>query len=551
MKRRILILIALLAVGYVERGLAAECPLIDVGGRMPMVLDNPTNTYWLSKVFEGPDATVRIRLRIEGLAKSAAMLRTGVGDFGFEGSRGEIFASGVWSQVQYGERQLPASVRNGEFFALELVLKSGVLTLSFDGETFVSVPCQKRTLGAVGLRPWRSTMTLASVEVSSQILSSYVSVAAREREAERFARTFPVVDLSTDKSKDVVIAEGTAQDYQGHPTTVRTTGGRIIAVWCTPHGGFCGPAAESADGGKTWVRIDDRFPKGYASHVNCPSAYRIVAPDGKARIWIWSQSKRSAAEASDDFMSCRNDLARSMPSVMSEDEGRTWKEMPPLGRKFGCVMAFASVVRLKDGSTLGMFHSGPDGADHSPLQVLQSVTHDGGFTWSDPKIVCRVEGKDPCEPYVFRSPKGDELCCLIRENQRTGRSLMMFSRDEGATWSEPSDAPWALTGDRHQGVQLPDGRLCIAFRDMAPYSPTRGHFVAWVGSYGELKSGERGNSYRIKLLHNYAGCDCGYPGIHLLDDGTILATTYLKYWDDERRNSVVAVRFSLPTPPIL
>ena len=35
-----------------------------------------------------------------------------------------------------------------------------------------------------------------------------------------------------------------------------------------------------------------------------------------------------------------------------------------------------------------------------------------------------------------------------------------------------------VTGDRHQGVYVDDGRLVIAFRDQAMESPTRGHFVA-------------------------------------------------------------------------
>lgn len=363
------------------------------------------------------------------------------------------------------------------------------------------------------------------------------------------ASMLPFVDLSGDRSHDVVIAAGTESVYQGHPTTVRTADGRIIAVWCTPHGGHCGPAAESADGGKTWRRIDDRFPKGYQDHGNCPSAYRLVGPDGKARLWVWSQTKRREVDQPGDVWTCRKDLSRAMPSVMSEDEGRTWKEMLPLGPKFACVMAFGSIVRLKDGSYLGMFHVGPSGADRPPLRVKQSVSRDGGFTWSDPVEVCLVEGKNPCEPYVFRSPKGDELCCLMRENTHKGCSLMMFSKDEGRTWTEAVDTPWALTGDRHQGVTLKDGRLLIVFRDMAQKSPTWGHFVGWVGTYDEIKSGRVGESYRIKLLHSYAKNDCGYSGIHLLEDGTVLATTYIKYWNDVRKQSVVSKRFGpLATP---
>ena len=362
-------------------------------------------------------------------------------------------------------------------------------------------------------------------------------------ERETVGDKYPLIDLSGDKSGETVIAAGTEDIYQGHPTMVTTADGRLIAVWCTPHGGHCGLAAESTDGGKSWTRIDERFPVGFREHVNCPSIYRIVGPDGKARLWVWSQSKRREGDAPDDNWSCRKDLTRAMPSVMSEDEGRTWKEMPPLGEKFACVMAFSSVVRLKDGSYLGMFHIGPEGKDEPPLRVWQAVTRDGGFTWSDPVEVCRVEGKNPCEPYVFRSPKGDELCCLMRENNHTDRSLMMFSRDEGRHWSRAVKTSWALTGDRHQGVQLADGRLLIAFRDMAPASPTWGSFVAWVGTYDELKTRRAGDSRRLKLMHNYDDCDCGYPGIVQRPDGTVVAVTYIKYWNDARQQSVVSKRF--------
>jgi hypothetical protein len=120
----------------------------------------------------------------------------------------------------------------------------------------------------------------------------------------------------------------------------------------------------------------------------------------------------------------------------------------------------------------------------------------------------------------------------------------MFSRDEGITWSEPIDTPWGLSGDRHMGLYTSDGRLVIAFRDMALNSPSKGHFVAWVGSYDDILNNRPGE-YRIKLLHNYAGNDCGYPGMEILPDGTIVATTYIKYKDDQNKHSVVSTRFRI------
>jgi hypothetical protein len=132
----------------------------------------------------------------------------------------------------------------------------------------------------------------------------------------------------------------------------------------------------------------------------------------------------------------------------------------------------------------------------------------------------------------------------MRENTHQGRSLVMFSGDEGETWSEPVDTAWGLTGDRHQGLQTPDGRLVIAFRDRALGSPTLGHFVAWVGTYDDIREGGPGQ-YRVKLLHSHAGVDCGYPGMALLPDGTIVATTYIKYRPGNRKHSVVCARFQL------
>ncbi|WP_299469135.1 sialidase family protein [uncultured Gimesia sp.] len=347
--------------------------------------------------------------------------------------------------------------------------------------------------------------------------------------------SLPLVDVSKQTDHQTVIAAGTPKVYQGHPTTLLMPDQKtIFCVWCVNHGGSAGPMARSEDGGKTWQRIDQKLPAGYATHQNCPSIYRMVDLAGKARLWVFSaaQGKRGGP---------------GMPSIMSEDAGETWKEMPPLG--FPCVMTFSSMVQLKDGRYLGLYHRGPDGKDRAPLVVLQTISDDGGFNWSKPRVVAEVEGKNPCEPCVFRSPDGKQLCCLMRENTHKGRSLMMFSNDEGATWSTPVDTPWGLTGDRHKEVFTKDGQLVVCFRDQALGSSTRGHFVAWVGTYDDIVNGRDGK-YRIKLLHHYGRTgDCGYPGVELLPDGTIVATTYVKYRDDDAKNSVVSVRFKLDDLP--
>ena len=176
------------------------------------------------------------------------------------------------------------------------------------------------------------------------------------------------------------------------------------------------------------------------------------------------------------------------------------------------------------------------------LQVMQTQTTDGGLSWSEPRVVAEVKDKAPCEPFAFRSPDGKELCCLMRENTHQGRSLMMFSTDEGQTWGAPQDTPWGLTGDRHVGVYASDGRLVIAFRDKAEGSSTKDHFVAWVGTYDDIKQGKPGQ-YRVSLLKTFK--DGFYPGIHLLPDGTIVATTYANYRQEDIGCAIVSVRFTM------
>ena len=366
------------------------------------------------------------------------------------------------------------------------------------------------------------------------------------------------VDLASDTARQVVIAHGTPEPeaYHAHPTTAMLADNKtMFCVWNIGHGGHAGPMARSDDGGLTWTRIDESLPPNYVNFRNCPSIYRLTDPQGKERLWVFAARTASPDKVINDIP---GRLEGYMPRILSEDDGKTWREEPPLGplaagaatkewlaNPFRCIMTFSSIVRLKDGSYLGMFHRGSGVGEEGTLQVLQSITRDGGFTWSEPVIACdgsQLDGKHPCEPYVFRSPDGDELCCLMRENRRSGTSLVMFSRDEGKTWSKAVDAPWGLTGDRHHGIYLPDGRLVIVFRNASPNSRDKAGFIAWVGTYDDIKQGRPGQ-YRVSLLKTFK--DGFYPGLHLLPDGTIVATTYANYRQEDVGCSIISVRFTI------
>jgi len=70
----------------------------------------------------------------------------------------------------------------------------------------------------------------------------------------------------------------------------------------------------------------------------------------------------------------------------------------------------------------------------------------------------------------------------------------------------------------------------------------RGGFIAWVGTYDDIRQGRPGQ-VRVSLLKTFK--DGFYPGIHQLPDGTIVATTYTHSGKDDAGCSIVSVRFRI------
>lgn len=339
----------------------------------------------------------------------------------------------------------------------------------------------------------------------------------------------PIVDLSNDEARRVVIAQGTPEIYQGHPTTLLLPDGKTMyAVWTLGHGGPCGPMKRSNDGGKTWSELLP-VPENWQQTRNCPSLYRLTDPQGVSRLFVFAGQGPGG----------------SMQQSHSTDEGRTWT--PMAGTGLTCVMPFCTIVPVDGGKRLlGLtnIRRSSDPKDAKSNIITQSFSEDGGLTWSPWKIILDMGEFKPCEPALVRSPDGKQLLCLLRENSRTQGSLYLTSDDEGTTWTAPKSLPAGLAGDRHMVQQTSDGRLVVCFRDMGRTSPTRTHFVAWVGRYEDLLASREGD-YKIKLLHSFAGSDCGYPGLELLPDGTLVATTYVKYREGAEKQSVVSTRFKL------
>jgi hypothetical protein len=344
--------------------------------------------------------------------------------------------------------------------------------------------------------------------------------------------TIPLIDLAAQTGRQVVVDRVPSQ-YLGHPTTVLLEDGKTMIV-VYPKGHGRGPIVmkRSADGGLTW---SDPLPvpENWATSLETPTIHRVAGPDGTKRLIVWSG------------------LYPARLSV-SEDDGATWTPLTAAG-DWGGIVVMSALVELSPlgkGKYLAMFHDDGRFFTKEPHQLnpvvftLYSTTsEDGGLTWSFPKAVHAASDVHLCEPGLIRSPDGKTLAALLRENSRTRNSFVIFSDDEGKTWTLPRELPGALTGDRHTGRYAPDGRLLVSFRDMTRESPTPGDWVAWVGTFDDIVKGREGQ-YRVRLMDNTKDADCAYPGVEVLPDGTFVLTTY-GHWTAGEPPYIMSVRFKL------
>lgn len=271
----------------------------------------------------------------------------------------------------------------------------------------------------------------------------------------------------------------------------------------------------------------------------------------------------------------------------SEDDGLTWSELEKAG-DWGGIVVMGGMIALQTGAGhyMALFHddlrfftdNGQDVYNEDAkiykehlFTLYKTISKDGGLTWSEPEKILSSRDMNLCEPGILRSPDGKQLAVLLRENGRRFNSQIIFSNDEGKSWSSPRPLPNELNGDRHVLKYTPDGRVLVVFRDISPLSkrldlnrlakernevnlskiasetgqgsPTEGDWVGWVGTWKDLVDGNKGQ-YRIRFKDNFHSWDCCYPGVELLYNGTFVVTTY-GHWEKDKQPYILSVRFTL------
>lgn len=382
----------------------------------------------------------------------------------------------------------------------------------------------------------------------------------------------PMVDLSV-KPQNIsdelkYLFEYTVVDdsagYLGHPDSVLLNNGDILTFYPKGHGKGAVLSKISDNGGISYDKEIENPPVSWEKSLETPTVYRLQFTNGEEKlILISANSKWQGMSTPGGFN-----------TSISLDEGTTWtefkrvwdndSEMPIIP-----IVAMASLTRLKENGEfvdkwMGIFHDGK----FINYKTILTFDENGDFNWSKPEPYLK-EYRDIetyagiCEVECIRSEggKGDELCLIARCNKKTCTSLLIFSQDEGKTWSRPVEAPFALNGERHKAEYTDDGRLFITFRsierdrkrvrkmrklggEMNWYSEG---WVAWVGTYDDLKNGTEGQ-YRIKIAHTYlphqkepsivANADTGYCGNVVLPDGTIVTSSYGIFSPEEKDSGI-------------
>ncbi len=349
-------------------------------------------------------------------------------------------------------------------------------------------------------------------------------------------------------------------DYMAHPDSVLLKNGNILTMYPAGHGKGAVLNKISTDGGLTWNSKIENTPKSWEKSEETPTVYRLQFTDGKTEdklIMISANPKWGDAETIGGFN-----------ASISTNEGETWSEFELF---YGLesdnpvipIVAMASLTQLKENGKfvdkwMGFFHDG----DFYNYKTILTFDEDGNMQWSVPEKYFaeyrEIEQKsNMCEVEVIRSDKGtgDELCLISRSNTKQMNSLISFSNDEGKTWSKPVEAPAALNGERHKAEYTSDGRLFITFRSIERGPAfniwTSEGWIAWVGTYDDLKNGTEGQ-YRIKLAHIYADGqtapryfahrDTGYCGNVVLPDDTIVTSTYGHFSPNEKTEDGTALK---------
>ncbi|HEX4022080.1 MAG TPA: sialidase family protein [Acidobacteriaceae bacterium] len=157
----------------------------------------------------------------------------------------------------------------------------------------------------------------------------------------------------------------------------------------------------------------------------------------------------------------------------------------------------ANLVVLKNGDVLCFWFTGKAEGD-SGVGIAISRLSRGSRQWTQPVLIDRKLGESYQNPVPFQAPDG--TLWLLHTTQPAGqgqadaRVLILWSRDNGHTWSKPKvlfDAPGSFL--RNPIVLMPDGGWLLPMY----YTPSKGITTGAESNYSVVKiSHDQGRTWR-------------------------------------------------------
>lgn len=355
----------------------------------------------------------------------------------------------------------------------------------------------------------------------------------------------------SDIEKDPENAKG--RRYLGQPDMVMLDDEQtLITVYPSGHGKGSVVMQISRDAGETWTEKTDT-PSSWRNSHETPTLYKLKMTNGDTKLIMISGRPASFGAPTGGW-----------DTSLSTDNGETWTEYKTHCEYFAdgttrndTVVAMASLIQMKENGQyidkwMGVYH---DGGTFVNYKTYLTFDENGNDVWTTPVPYLSehraVESRYAiCEVGLFRSPDGNRIVGLARNQNHDGWSTMFYSDDEGETWSEPKPVPGSLAGERHKAMYDPTDptgqRLIITFREICydlngnnqhdgNNDWVAGDWIAWVGTYDDIMEGNQGQ-YRILLCedwaHNAKSGDTGYSGLVVKADGTYIIDTY-GHWDKD------------------
>lgn len=233
---------------------------------------------------------------------------------------------------------------------------------------------------------------------------------------------------------------------------------RVVLVMNLGYGDSKVYVSISDNEGQTWSdprEITSQVrPAGFPRFTQGP-CHGIVIQRGehKGRLVVVGYQKGSGTD--DEFHA---------NSIYSDDNGETWH--------FGGVVATpqtneSSVCELSDGSLLMSIRMGTDNTPEQERFRGESISRDGGVTWSDVRIVRELI--DPgCQGSVFTYSYGmgkDGKNVLLLSNAanqaRRTHNTLRVSHDDGTTWSKGFDYTGEDVGGYSDIARFSDGEIAV------------------------------------------------------------------------------------------